>query len=476
MEATTVRLGRGGIGPALVPAAGLALAAGTVAYGFAARAEGTRLGASLAPFLWDWRPDLRTSALPAAALLATGVLLAPRLRAPAVRPWVFAAATLALGLALRLALGSARGGVDGLWAVYEVGNREADSEYLPALPALDFGTLFFLDTFAEVGTSLPVHAIGHPPGLLLMLHWLGIDGAPGMAALTIGAGALAIPLAYLLARELLDEDRARGATLLYVFAPSALLYGATSADALYATVALAAAIPLAVAARSPAARGALPSRAAAAALPSRAAAAALPSGAAAGALPSGAAAALPSGAAALAVASFFSYANLAIGAWAALLAAQRAGLRRAARVAIACAACLAAFYALLHLATGYDPVGVLRATESVYREGIAGRRPYEFWLFGSPVAFLCALGLPIAWFALRSAGARFAPALALVAVIAIAAVLGFTKAETERIYQFLVPIACVAAAAALPDRWLPLTLAALAIQALATELLVYTVW
>ena len=459
MEATTVRLGRGGIGPALVPAAGVALAAGTIAYGFAARAEGTRLGASLAPFLWDWRPDLGTSALPAAALLATGVWLAPRLRAPAVRPWVFAAATLALGLALRLALGSARGGVDGLWAVYEVGNNEAANEYLPALPALDFGTLFFLDTFAEVGTSLPVHAIGHPPGLLLTLHWLGIDGAPGMAALTIGAGALAIPLTYLLARELLDEDRARGAALLYVFAPSAVLYGATSADALYATVALAAAIPLAIAARPAAARGALPSGSAATTLPSGAAAAAL-----------------PSGAAALAVASFFSYANLAIGAWATLLAAQRAGLRRAIGLALVCGGVLAASYALLHLATGYDPVGVLRATESVYREGIASRRPYEFWLFGSPVAFLCALGLPIAWFALRSAGARYAPAVALVAVVIVAAVLGFSKAETERIYQFLVPLACVSAAASLRARWLPLTLGALAVQALATELLLYTVW
>jgi hypothetical protein len=340
--------------------------------------------------------------------------------------------------------------VDGLWAVYEAGNNEAESEYLPALPALDFGTLFFLDTFAEVGTSLPVHAIGHPPGLLLMLHWLGIDGAPGMAALTIGVGALAIPLTYVLAREVLDEERARSAALLYVFAPSAVLYGATSADALYATVALAAAVPLAIAARPAAARGALPS------------------GAAAGAL--------PSGAAALAVASFFSYANLAIGAWATLLAAQRAGLRRAARVAIACAVCLAAFYALLHVATGYDPVGVLRATESVYREGVASRRPYEFWLFGSPVAFLCALGLPIAWFALRSAGARYAPAVALVAVVIVAAVLGFSKAETERIYQFLVPLACVCAAASLPERWLPLTLGALAVQALAIELLLYTVW
>ena len=444
MEATTVRLGRGGVAPVLVPSAGLALAAATIAYGFAARADGTRLGASLAPFLWDWRPSLRASAIPAAALLAIGVWLAPRLRATAIRPWAFAGSALALGLALRLALGSARGGVDGLWAVYEVGNHEAPNEYLPALPALEFGALFFLDTFAEVGTSLPVHAVGHPPGLLLTLHWLGIDGAPGMAALTIGVGALAVPLTYVLARELLDEDRARMAALLYVFAPSALLYGATAADALYATLALAAAVPLALAARP--------------------------------AVSSAGAAALPSGAAALAVASFFSYANLAIGAWATLLAVQRAGLRRAARLAIACGAVLAASYLLLHLATGYDPVGVLRATESVYGEGIASRRPYEFWLFGSPVAFLCALGLPIAWFALGSAGARYAPAVALLVVVVIAAVLGFSKAETERIYQFLVPLACVCAAASLPARWLPLTLGALAAQALAIELLMYTVW
>ena len=98
----------------------------------------------------------------------------------------------------------------------------------------------------------------------------------------------------------------------------------------------------------------------------------------------------------------------------------------------ACAAALAAFYAALHAATGYDPVGALQAAESVYREGIASRRPYAFWAFGSPVAFLAALGLPIAWFALRAAGARQAPAIALLLVLLLAAVLGFTKAETER--------------------------------------------
>jgi methylthioxylose transferase len=443
MVAITRAIGRAGRGAELwLPAGVFAVALATIAYGWSARASGVELGASLAPFLWDWQPAIGSGAPVAAALLAGGVALAPWLRAPHVRPLAFAAATLALGLSLRIALGTARGGPEELWGVYQLGNHEAASEYLPALPIFDFGTRFALDTFAEVGTSLPVHSIGHPPGLLLLLHWLGIDDAQAMAALTIGAGALSIPLAYLLARSLLGEERGRTATLLYVFAPSAILYGATSADALYATVGLAAALPLARAAegRRPAVL------------------------------------ALPAGAAAFAVASFFSYANLAIGAWAALLAALRGHRRRAIALAAWCGAALVAFYGLLHLATGYDPVGVLQATETVYREGIASRRPYAFWVLGSPVAFLVATGLPIAWLALRAAGARNAPALALFAVIAVAAVLGFTKAETERIWQFLVPLACVAAAVALPPERLPLVLGLLAAQALATELLVYTVW
>jgi methylthioxylose transferase len=420
-----------------LPAAVFAVVAGTIAYGFAARAAGHDLGAAGAPFLWDWQPKVGAAALPATASLAIGVALAPRLLRADLRPWAFAALTLGLGLGLRVALGGARG-LEGLWSVYEIGRPEAVNEYLPALPAFDFGTRVFLDTWAEVGTSLPPHAIGHPPGLLLLMHSIGIQSASGMAALTIGAGALSVPLCYLLARSLLAERDARTATLLYVFAPSAILYGATSADALYATLALAAAIPLAAAARANAP--------------------------------------LAAGAALLAVASFFSYSNLAIGAWATLVAERRAGLRRALLIAGACGVALALGYGLLYLATGYDPIGALRSAESVYREGIASRRPYAFWVFGSPAAFLGALGLPIAWYASRSVAARWAPALALAAIVVIAAVLGFTKAETERIYQFLVPLACIAAAASLPRRVLPAALVMLAVQTLAIELLVDTVW
>jgi hypothetical protein len=78
-------------------------------------------------------------------------------------------------------------------------------------------------------------------------------------------------------------------------------------------------------------------------------------------------------------------------------------------------------------------------------------RPYAFWVFGSP-------------------------ALAIFALVLIASLIGLTKAETERIWLPFVPLACVAAAAAVkPPRLKPL-LAALGAQALLFEVLFFTVW
>ena len=417
----------------VLPIAAGALVTATVAYGLTSTALGEHLGTGLAPFAGGWAPRAGPLAVPAAGFLAGAAVLAPRLRGASIGPLRFAAAVFGLGLGLRLALGVAREGVPGLYGVFQLGRPEAASEYLPALPAFDFGTRFFLDTFAEVGASLPVHAVGHPPGLLLAVHWLGIDSAQGMAALVIGTGALSIPLAYLVARRLLDESRARTAALLYVFAPSAVLLGATSADALYATLALIAALGLL-------ARSTL------------------------------------LGPAAFAAAAFFSYANLAVGAWATLVVARRDGLRRAAIVAAGCGLALIGSWALLHLITGYDPIGAIRSAESVYREGVAQTRPYAFWALGSPAAFLVALGPITAWYALRAAASGDVTGLAIAAVLLVAAVLGFAKAESERIFLFLVPLVCIAAAAKLPVRLLPATLWTLAAQTLAVGLLVDTIW
>jgi methylthioxylose transferase len=419
-----------------LPWAAAVVALVTVAVGlYLRRATGTPIGVPYPPAIGDWHIAAHPLLALSVACFAAAVAIAPRLLSPAVPARAFALASLALTLGLRLALAAGRTGPEAWAAVFDPKRSfEAQNEYLPALGAFDAGTRSFLDRFADLVPSLPVHAAGHPPGLLVTLHVLGIDSPAGMAALCIGAGALSGPLTYLLGREVLDERRARLAALLMVFAPGALLFGATSADAVYLTLGLLAAWPLA--ARRWAARSA--------------------------------------GAAMLAVGSFFAWSLLAVGAWAAILALRREGVRPALALAAVCGVAVLAFHALLYAATGFDPIGTLGATEDVYRASIARIRPYWYWVAGSPVAFLLVLGLPISWCALRALADRRTLALALFTVLAVAAVLGFTKAETERIWLFLAPFVCLAAATVV-RRPGPI-LAALAVQAVVYELLFDTVW
>ncbi len=174
----------------------------------------------------------------------------------------------------------------------------------------------------------------------------------------------------------------------------------------------------------------------------------------------------------------FAWSLLAVGAWAAVLTLRREGLRSALILSGVCAAVLLGFHATFAAATGFDPIGTIRATEDVYRAGVASIRPYWYWVLGSPVGFLLVLGIPIGWLALRDLASGSPEATAVFAVLAVAAVMGFTKAETERIWLFLAPFVCLAAARALAARpsAIVLVLAALAAQALVDEALFDTVW
>ena len=51
---------------------------------------------------------------------------------------------------------------------------------------------------------------GHPPGLLLTMHYLGLDTAPRLAAFCIVVGALSAPLTYVLAQAPLRGAPRRG--------------------------------------------------------------------------------------------------------------------------------------------------------------------------------------------------------------------------------------------------------------------------
>src|SRR3954452_6100767 len=359
----------------------MAAMAATVVIGLSLDWRGPQLGVPPPPFIGAYGPQANVLELVTIPCFVAAVLLVPWLLR--TRGAVFAAGLFTFTLLLRVTLNTGRGGTHQLDRALFVGPKgEGKNEYLPSLAAFDYGPRFVLDRFAELVPSLPVHSAGHPPGLLLVMHYLALDTSPRLTAFILFTGAASAPLTYVLAKRLFDEDVAKVAGLLAAFAPALLHFGATSADAVYLTLGLLAAIPL---------------------LSGR----------------------LWLGALALAVVSLFAWSLLAVAAWAAILVLARDGLRPAIQLGLITGAVLLAFHALFALATGFDPLGTLKATSHVYEIGIASRRPYAYWLFGSPTAFLLILGVPIAWLALTRLGQAEPEAFAIFAVIAVSCVLGF---------------------------------------------------
>ena len=422
----------------IVPAVAFAAMAATVAAGlWLARHDGRELGLAFPPFVIRWDPAATAWALAAAGLFAGAVGAAPRLLSPGLPPAAFAADVFALTLALRLALGAASHGTGDWDHVFDPDGFEGRERVRPRAHRAEVRPRRLPRPLRRARPR----AAGprrRPPARAAARDGRARHHTPaGLAALCIVGGALLAPLAYATGRAVLDERAARIAGLLTACAPSVLLFGATSADALYATLGMLAAWPLAsrgAPPRSPPARSCSrwprcsPGRCSASA-PGR------PCwpGAATACAPC-----WPSG-------------RPAPSRWS-------PSTRCSPRL------------------TGFDPIGAVRATEQVYRFGVADQRPYWFWLTGSPTAFLLVLGLPIAWLALRALADGEDAAVAIFAVLAIAAVAGFTKAEVERIWLSFAPLVCLAAASALPARRLRLVLALLAVQALAWELLWNTVW
>lgn len=399
------------------------------------------LGTAATPFVGEWELKARWwGLLVAGASSAAAVTVAPRLVGARMHPVVVAVALYALALALGLALNVARDGTGGWTRMFDLGpppaSFEGPNEYLAGLPALSYGAWFFLDRFAYLVPSLPAHVAGHPPGPLLLMHLLRIDTAAELTALCVLAGSACAPLAYRLAWTLHDERTGRVAGLLAACTPLTLLFGVSSYD--YAFAAAAAASVCLLVARGWGWRAA--------------------------------------GAIAIALTALLNWALLGAAAWAAIVVWRRDGLRAAALVSAACGAAIVAVNGALALGYGYDPIATLRVTEQIYRDSIAQFRPYWYWVLGSTVAWGVTLGPPIVLGVIRGAVARTPAAIALVAVIAVATIGGFTKAETERIWLFLVPLACAAAAPFLPGDRMRVILGALLAQALAMQVLMDTVW
>ncbi len=416
------------------------VAAAVVAWGALVHAATGGLGTAAPPFVMAFSPGIDVLVLAGVAAGAALVAIGPRLLAAPRSPAGFAVVAGVLALGVALAVNAAHEGVHGWWRVFDLGpggSFEAKNEVIAGLPALSYGTGFFLDRFAELAPALPVNVAGHPPGLPVLMHWTGIDDGRELAALCAGALAGIAPATYALGRSLAVSDRrARLAALLACASPALVLFGVSSPDALFALAGTICAALLV--SRRPALRAA--------------------------------------GCVALGIAALLSWLLLAIGAWAVLVAALRDGPRRALAIAAGCAVAVAGVDAVLWLASGYDAIGTLRATERVYRHSLARERPYAFWVLGSPVAFAVMAGPAVAGASLAGAARRGAAALALVTIVAVSALLGLTKAEVERIWLPFVPLACVAAACVLPLGRTRLALATLVAQALVVEILFATVW
>ncbi len=90
--------------------------------------------------------------------------------------------------------------------------------------------------YVEMQPHLSLHGRVHPPGpVLLVWHFTYIvgHGALALSLITVAFGALAIIPLYFWVRELYGHRVALYSTLLYIFVPAVVLFGATSADTLF---------------------------------------------------------------------------------------------------------------------------------------------------------------------------------------------------------------------------------------------------
>ena len=266
----------------------------------------------------------------------------------------------------------------------------------------------FVDRYTDDLSSYSVHAQGHPPGMVLVLWAMqraGLGGAVPASALIIAVGASASAAALIALRALAGEQRARHAAAFLALAPAAV-WIATSADALFMGVGAWAIALLAVGARRRYDRLCF-----------------------LGGLALGAGLMLSYGVASLAVVAV------------AVVIIQRR-IRPLVVGGVGVLTVLGAF-----AATGFWWFEGLAATLERYELGVAGQRPYAFFVVANLAAFSLAVGpaTAVSFGSLR--GRAWAIVAAALAAVAAADLSGFSKGEVERIWLMFLPwvvIACCA--------------------------------
>jgi hypothetical protein len=397
-----------------------------------------------------WQPGLKLGwavvALPAALAAAAALVALARSEGVSRGPRL-AWSMVATGV-LALAVAALAGG-PAAWSAPLAfrGEYPGAVGHLGPIPA-------FLAEFPARVPTLPDFAAQHPPFATLFYAlvdrvWAGLDGA---ALATVAAGCLGLLVVAGLARDELGEAGERVAVVCWALAPVTVLYLATSADAMWAPVLAGAAL---------AADRGLRRRS-------------WPWTLAGGGL--------------LWLASMLTFAAVLVLPFLAVraLAVQAAdGWGRVLRWAAATTGVVLGLAGLLQLTTGYDVLAAVAAVDDFWSHAPGTeQRVWWVWIFGDLVAFAVTLGLPltaalvarlVAVVRERAWGSFEAATLA---TLLAAACWGHTRGEVERMWQFLVPFAVVAATRQLL-RWragLPLVAGLLGAQAVAVQLLFYTRW
>jgi hypothetical protein len=327
--------------------------------------------------------------------------------------------------------------------------------------AIDHARTFLAD-FPHFDAALSQHGATHPPGLTLLLYGLyclGLRSGPWFeAACSLFAVATALPL-YGAARRLTDEPTARFTLPLFLLACSVSAFAILSMDVVtmfFATLAL---YGLTRALDGERAGGALWGLA-------------------------------------FAISTFCSFSMAMLSLTYAIVIASRfdrAGARRRVLAMAMGPLAFVAFYAVL-LWGGYRPLYVFRGAADAYAHSDDVKRSRLVSLLGSPIAFIGALGLPVAAMVGRTLGGAIArlgrraelPAIALIAAAlappfaCIAA--GRPRSEVEHVLMPFVPATVFAAAAAARRwyarsfEWLFVAVPLLIAQSIVIEIYLETFW
>jgi hypothetical protein len=374
------------------------------------------------------------------------------------------AGLIVFGVVLPCAVAMLRGGTEGISQAYARATYEYAGDIGKARSISDLFTRYL-----ELRPYLSMHSKVHPPGpiafLWLLSYLVGQDPLPLSIATIIVAAFGVVPLFYW-ARDLLGEQAALIAALLYTCVPSVVLFNATSADALFPPVTLSCLLCFDRALRAPR-------------LPHTLAYAAV-----AGLL--------------YFVMTILKFSLVGMGAYFAFAGLLLFAARGTRRHVVLTAGAMCATFLLAHLAlratTHFDIVAVFHAakeqfdTDQYHLDQHTPRYPGWVYRFLNPMCWFYFVGIPVAllfWRRLRHPDPATRGLFLVFALTALALnLLYLARGEGERSALYLYPFLVLPAAGLLRDYCqsaasrapLYATLIFLVFQVWLTESLFYTYW